>query len=120
MTVREQSHQESLLSTQAIQTDRVEVSAATAEAAAPAVAPALQQVAAAVAGVVVQLQSLEPQVAEGVVVASPIVGAYTSTGSAGTLLFTLPQTVHPTPSGSLSPFQPKWQVSILHVSSSQL
>ena len=70
------------------------MSAATAEGAAPAVAPSYQQVAAAVAGVVVQLQSLEPQVAQGVVVASPIVGAYTSTGSAGSILFTLPQPVH--------------------------
>jgi hypothetical protein len=60
-----------------------------------------QQPGAAVAGVVVQLQGLEPVVAEGVAVASKIVGAYTSTGSAGSLLFTLPDAVYfpiPTPS----------------------
>jgi len=72
--------------------------AATAAEEDPGVVSPVQQpgggrAAAAVAGVVVQLQSLEPRVDAGVTVASRIVGAFTSTGSAGSLKFTLPNPV---------------------------
>ena len=49
------------------------------------------------AGVVVQLLGLQPPAVAGTRVASNLVGAFTSTGAAGTLLFTLPSAVRLSP-----------------------
>ena len=46
------------------------------------------------AGVVVQLLGLQPQQQDGVNIASKIAGAYTSSGQASNLIFTLPYTVN--------------------------